>query len=483
MMSCKKFLAEYSQTDVTPKSTGDFAEILYSDGYPDSRTLLQPWMVFLDDDAESYNGPIIDNTKFMPGGGAIFQWQPDYIVRTAAAGNTTSLNSWGTYYHLLLGTNVVLQYLDNAIGTQEEKDLYKGEAYTLRAFYHFMLVNIYAKPYNDSTTTPDKSPGVPIRVSANLSDNFLSRNTVQEVYEQITKDLDNAIALLDKQKKNREVYRISHTAAHLLASRVYLYMEKWDKAIEHADKVLLYHPQLMDLNTWGGVPNPEEKPLVGQYNLETIWCYGRPEEQSDLPYAIAYEISHDLVKTFADNDLRKQIGIYETPEFMKEFLAADFGQAKYVGENSSAKMRLPNSWRSAEAYLNRAEAYIQQYRTKGNAGAAAQALNSLNTLRASRTDRASFTPWELKPADQLLQMCRDERRRELFREEAHRWFDLRRYGMPAIRHVYRPDRNSVQIFRLPARDPQYVMPIPDEVLTRNPVLVQNPLFSGTRLPE
>lgn len=481
MVSCKKFLEEYSQTDVTPKSAADFGEILFSDGYPDNRKTLQPWMVYLDDDTECYFGPSVDNKSITGGPAPIFQWQPDFVLGSAAAGFTTSFNTWGAYYHLLMGTNVVLGYLDKASGTEQLKDRFKGEAYTLRAFYHFMLVNIYARPYNDSTTTPDKSPGIPIRTTASLSDNYLSRNTVKEVYDQITSDLDSATYFLDKEKKTYEIYRVSHVAAHLLASRVYLYMENWDKAIEHANKVLLYHPQLMDMNTWGGMPDPENKPVVGQQNVETIWCYGKSEEQVVSPGSIAYDLSHNLVNTFEDNDLRKQVCLFVTPEVLKPYIAPDFTQGKYV--IFSSVVTLPNSWRSAEAYLNRAEAYIQKYRSKGDGNAATQALISLNTLRASRIDRSSFKEWTIQPGDQLLQMCRAERRRELFREETHRWFDLRRYGMPAITHIYRPDEFTVETYRLPAKDRQYVAPIPEEVLVRNPALVQNPLYTGKRMPE
>jgi hypothetical protein len=482
LVSCRKFLEEYSQTDVTPKSTRDFGEILTSDGYPGTRTVLQPWMVFLDDDVECYNGPTATIAS-INNASAVFQWQPDFVARTAAAGNDLSFNTWKNYYQLLLGANVVLQYLDNSIGAQQDKDQLKGEAYTLRAFYHFMLVNIYAKPYNDSTTTPDKSPGIPIRTSAGLSDGYLSRNTVKEVYAQIVNDLDSAIYLLDIGKKDQGNIRISHVAAHLLASRVYLYMENWEKTIEHADKVLQYHPQLMDLNNWGGIPDYDANPMVGQFNIETIWCYGQPQEHITEPYRIEYEISHDLANTFEESDQRAFIGFSPNPEFLKPYIPADISQMKYGSVTESKKMILPNSWRSAEAYLNRAEAYIQLYKTKGDANAATQALQNLNRLRAARIDRAAFTAWTLQPADQLLQLCRAERRRELFLEETHRWFDLRRYGMPSITHVFRADQIKVQTYRLPAKDPLYVIPIPDEVITRNPVLQQNLLFSGTRVPE
>ncbi|SEW51079.1 RagB/SusD family nutrient uptake outer membrane protein [Chitinophaga arvensicola] len=483
LISCKKFLQEYSPTDVTPKSTTDFGEILYYDGYPTVNVTLQSWMAFLDDDTQGYNGPLYANLKLQYPAAPIYQWQPDFVASSNAAGFNMNFNTWGTYYQLLLGVNVALQYLDNSTGRQSDKDQFKGEAYTLRAFYHFMLVNIYAKPYNDSLSTPDKNPGIPIRKSADFSNDLLTRNTVKEVYTQIVSDLDSGMYLLDKQKTEQVPYRISHVAAHLLASRIYLYMEDWDKAISHADEVLKYHPQLMDLNTWGGEPDLDHKLLVGAANVESIWSYGNSVEQLPVSYDETYNVSHDLADCFEENDLRQQIAFLYTPDFLKDIINQDYSQMKNTSNVNSGNGQLNNSWRSAEAYLNRAEAYIQKYRKSGDVNGATQALLDLNTLRANRLDKASFTPWTLQPGDKLLQMCRTERRRELFREEMHRWFDLRRYGMPSIKHVFPTSPTTAEIYRLAARDPQYVMPIPDEVLSRNPALVQNPQFNGKRLPE
>lgn len=477
--ACKKFLSEYSQTDVIPKTTSDYGEILYSDGYPTFSNAIQQWRPLLDDDIQSYTGSF-NTTDGIPAS-PIFQWQPDFAAKAAIAGFSSDFNTWGNYYHLLMGVNVVLQNLDNSTGTSAEKEQYKGEAYALRAFYHFMLVNLYALPYNDSTTTPDKSPGVPIRTTADLKDAPLKRNTVKEVYSQVTSDIDSAVYFLDKTNAPATPYRISATAAHLLASRIYLYMEQWDKAIAHADVVIARHGQLMDLNTWGGAPDPDNKPLVGSANVESIFTYGNSGEINFPGFGTGYNVSHDLAGCFAPDDLRAQIAFYKVPDFLKQWIIQDYSYCK-LSTGNAGDVSLGISWRSAEAYLNRAEAYIQRYRATGDASNATQALSSLNTLRVNRIDNTSFQPWTLQPGDTLLQMCRTERRRELFMEENHRWMDLRRYGMPAIKHYYMPDGVTTQVYVLQAHDPSYVLPIPDLAITNNPALVQNPLYSGARMP-
>jgi starch-binding outer membrane protein, SusD/RagB family len=486
MISCKKFLAERSQTDVIPKTTQDFGEILYTNGYPTLSTVMQPFVSLMDDDIQCYNGQMLaDQQTAITRSAGAFQWQPNFLDVCSQAGYVRadlSFNAWRNYYKLILGANVALQYMDKSIGNDVEKSMYKGEAYALRAFYHFMLVNLYAKPYNDSTTTPDKIPGIPLKLNADLSDQFPVRNTVKEVYTQVTKDLDSAIILLEQVKSDQKLYRISHVAAHLLASRVYLYMEDWDKAIEHADYVLSYHPQLTDMNNWTRESDLTTKPVIGGKSIETIWYYGSVDEPNPDGTGLAYSISHNLVDCFDSTDLRMPFYFSPITGFLKDYIAFDYGLNKMTDPSATFGTDMGTSWRSSEAYLNRAEAYIQKYRSKGDAGAAGEALKSLNTLRAARIERAHFSNWTIQTPDVLLNMCRTERRRELFREGAHRWFDLRRYGMPAIQHIYTPDLYTTQVYELPRRDPQYVIPIPTDVLQRNMGITQNPQIGGPRMP-
>lgn len=489
MISCRKFLEEYSPSDVTPKSTTDFAEILRMDGYPDDQKTLHNWATFLDDDIQSYTGPSNELAApfYQAFSSGVFQWQKSLTSETSGSFRPDEINAWGVYYKLLLGVNVALEYADKSIGTQEEKDQLKGEAFGLRAFYHFMLVNLYARPYNDSLTTPDKSPGIPIRTAAGLSDAFPQRNSVKEVYQQIVSDLDSSISLLSKAPKTDNNFRISHVAIHLLASRVHLYMENWQKCIEHADMVIRYHPQLMNYNNWENALPTYGHQLIGPQNVESIWNYGHTEENYPLAngYGIAFDISHDLYKCFEENDLRRTVAISEIPPFLEEIIAKDFTQHKHITEGSPVytNENINNSWRSSEAYLNRAEAYIQLYLTKGDGSAATEALKSLNTLREQRFHPSTFQPWTVQPAATLLNMCRNERRRELFREESHRWLDLRRYGMPEIKHILMTSTTNSVTYTLHKRDPQYVLPIPEDVIAKNPALTRNPTISSERLPD
>ncbi|MCI1246433.1 MAG: RagB/SusD family nutrient uptake outer membrane protein [Prevotella sp.] len=131
------------------------------------------------------------------------------------------------------------------------------------------------------------------------------------------------------------------------------------------------------------------------------------------------------------------------------------------------------TWRTSELYLNRAEAYAEKY-ASGVTEDGEKAIADLNTLRNNRF--SNYVPWTLTTASDLIQRCRDERRRELC-FEFQRWFDLRRYGMPSIRHTWYDASGNKSYYTLQTSDPGYVLPIPDEALSENVNLQQNPLAS------
>src|SRR5690606_27037786 len=101
--------------------------------------------------------------------------------------------------------------------------------YYLRGLINFGLVNAYGRPY----TQDPSALGIPLKLTTNNND-LPARSTVREVYEQVIADLEKAASLMTIDKAN--VYASKH-AAHALLSRVYLYMEDNELAIDYASKV------------------------------------------------------------------------------------------------------------------------------------------------------------------------------------------------------------------------------------------------------
>ena len=168
--------------------------------------------------------------------------------------------------------------------------------------------------------------------------------------------------------------------------------------------------------------------------------------------------------------MRKEWYIFrESYRFPDVFLA--HGKIK---TSSSTGILLENNaftqaFRLAEAYLNLAEAAAMD-------GDETTALKALNDLREKRfTPGAPDVEVSGLTGSALVDKIRQERRLELC-FEFHRWFDLRRYGMPSIKHVWNDGKGPVE-YVLQEKDPGYTLPIPEVVMNQNRALIQNKLAS------
>ena len=137
------------------------------------------------------------------------------------------------------------------------------------------------------------------------------------------------------------------------------------------------------------------------------------------------------------------------------------------------------SLRLSEAYLNYCEAKAMLAQ-EGNAAALPDAIAALEKLRQKRFAPEEYTAASIADAESFIRFIREERRRELCFED-HRWFDLRRWGMPEIRHTWYPDENTKIVYTLQKNDPGYTLPLPTTALEQNAYLRQNPLAEAPRV--
>lgn len=483
---CSDFLEESSLDEVRPTSIDDLVQIMVGEVYPMSNTV-RGFQDFLTDDVECFgaqNQEIleapIENLYWL------FSW--DNEMFNEGAGNHDRTNAWKVYYNKIMGSNTVLEYIDQVKGDQENKDNLRGQALTMRAWYYFQLVNLFGMPYNYGD--PEENPGVPLKLEMEITGGYYTRNSVAEVYKQIEEDLLGGIDLLEKNPLSMSEYKINVLAAKSILSRVYLYMENWEGALKYANEVLAVKSTLTPLASaeeaafaW------QSKNSFGVYNVQTsdevIWIYSNTGEMGALysaggsNYRAAFGVSTDLMDLYEFvNDTKNYMDLRPFVYFVSSAYIQPSGAVFYQlygfkGGKSSSTIG-GKGIRTAELYLNRAEVYARKYQASDDDSYRQLALDDLNELRRHRYDtrNATYEPKDIRDADELLEFCKDERRRELCFED-HRWFDLRRYGMPSITHSYFISTDNREEITLRKDDPRYALPIPRVALNRNPLLVQN----------
>lgn len=467
--SCKKdFLKESSQDQVKPTTTAALNQLMTGEAYQ-LTSVMHDYIELLNDDVQSdFNENVFVQTaltKYAP----VFTWRRDMLDKLIEV-SATNPNAWFNYYSRIKGCNVVLDYVDRVEGTTAEKENLRGQALALRSFYYFMMVNLFGKPYIGTAVNPETDLGVPLILTAEVNDEPIKRSTVKEVYHQITQDLLQAIPLLSAYGGGNHLYKFNQTGAKFLLSRVYLYMGNWDGCIQYADQTLAEKSALKQYNE---ITSFTYGISVGLTSPEVIWGYGVNAELGSMPFGGnqsevrgAYSVSDDLLSNFASTDLRLKYNFTNTV-ILSTFTAYKGRSAKFAQSNTNSM-----AFRTAEAYLNRAEAYIQKA-LAGDQSGIAKALADLNTLRFNRITTAAYVPINITDVQELYTFCKNERRRELSFENS-RWFDLRRWGMPAIQHRFQVTSGSPNVLTLERNDNRYTLGIPAEALSRNPNLIQNP---------
>ncbi len=99
---------------------------------------------------------------------------------------------WYHRYNIILHANLLINGIpESGFPMTAQLSEIQGQAYAYRAFAYLSLIQHFAKGYLIGSPATDK--GVPLVLTTGSLQN-LPRATVQEVYDQIGEDLDNAIA-------------------------------------------------------------------------------------------------------------------------------------------------------------------------------------------------------------------------------------------------------------------------------------------------
>ena len=363
-----------------------------------------------------------------------------FFDNNLAAGSNGVNTIWSGIYNTLYQVNVLLENVVKAPGVSAPvKQQLLGEGHFLRAFCYFYLVNAFGD--------------VPMPLTSDYRTNaLLARTPVDKVYELMLSDLTNAqdnagIAFTDAGTR----IRANKWTATALLARVQLYRKNWVEAEKQATAVIDAGPYKLD--TLPNVFLLSSKEAILQFanagtNVYTI-------EGSQLTGGITnpnYRFTTYLAKAFETGDQRLVNWTFKAAN-------GDTVYYKYKASytDPAAKSEAVVMFRLAEQYLIRAEARIRQHKLK-------DAIADMDMIRK----RAGIPLLaDVNPAiteENLLQAIYKERMTELFGEQGHRWFDVKRTGQAdALYSVRKPQWRKEAI----------LLPIPLSDRQKNPNLTQN----------
>lgn len=436
MSACEDFLEPKSQDKIIPKTIVDLKEFLLGEVIKDKKDC-NIYLAFMTDDISDDFFKSKRRDKKINFWG-YYTWQQEPEITKDNRERTDE--AWDNYYHKIFICNVILDQIPQLEGTQEEKDLLAAETYFMRAHCYFALVNLYGEPYDK--TTASTALGVPINDEIGIINKRYKRESVETVYGKIKDDLTESIKLFKNSKSFTSIARPGIHTAYLLMSRMYLFKKDYINTEKFASLVINDKKDYIEnLNSYSA------NYFMSKSNSEILFTYGMRDgyEFSRSWNNIFYTASNDLLNSFTDSDLRKDLF----------FKGASFGwkPKKYVDGMTNTYGK---AYRVYEAYLNRAEANAELDKTE-------LALNDMKFLYTFRhSDSENITA---STKQEVIDLIKKDRRLE-FCFEDFRWFDLRRYGMPEIKHRYiTPDGELTYI--LQPKSKAYTLPIPKKVRELN----------------
>lgn len=389
--------------------------------------------------------------------------QQDYMAEL-----TSSDSDYSDMYGVI-GTiaNPILSRVDEAEGTEAMKNQLKCEAWTLRAYFHYLLVNKFAKAYNPATAAED--PGIPYMTEDLDITSTVEKSTVQQVYDHILADVQEAIDLdaLPVTAVNR--MRVNKACAYAVKALALLSMQRFDEAEEAANQALALNPSVDNYNemvtaTITGI-------LVG--NTYDIILRPRLECAEDLFFTYRMEVL-DAITPYAWNLFeeghvcRDKMG---TMSKLYEY-TQDYGEMMIGLSGYEYTYDMNSGWNGAgmkttHMYLTVAEAEIH----KGNYDAAMAALDK---IRVNRIDPEVYQPLEGRvttEAEAIAHLKQTSHGENIY--SIWNFINRKRWNqVPGWEETFTYDFNG-QVFTLTPESSMWIFPFPSNVISLNPNITQN----------
>lgn len=417
---------------------------------------------------------------------------------------------WESSYGAIAHSNEALA----AIAKLGEENLMpeKGEALITRAYNHFVLVNVFCKHYNKTSSNTDL--GIPYMEKSETTLNpKYERGTVAEVYEKINADIEAALPLISDDMYEVGAYHFTRKAAYAFAARFNLYYENWAKAKEYATMVVTTDPstQLRDWAALGALPKQPD-PVMQAYINDAANLLALTDASS-LGYVFGAFYSgsrYNHTRKVADEQTlfaalpwgavtrasyKFSPFVYAATNLDKTLLYKIAGIFEYTdpvaGIGYRRSVTIP--FTTDEALLVRAEAEVML----GENDAALADLNAwtknffmdnettldqINTFYEAMQYSSEVAPNQKKKLNPEFAIAAGTQenlihyvlqcRRILTVHEGLRWFDIKRYGMEVPRIQIQPDGSTVVLDVLKADDLRKAIQIPQDVISAG--LTPNP---------
>ncbi|MCM1518733.1 MAG: RagB/SusD family nutrient uptake outer membrane protein [Pseudoflavonifractor sp.] len=257
----------------------------------------------------------------------------DYQMDNRASNYRRTGSMWNQLYNVIDNANTIITMLKpegGGVPDNKQNKVMLGEAYAMRAYCYFWLVNLYQQPLS----TGADLPGVPLKTETEYRP---ERVPIGEIYTQIKSDIDNGYTLLKGEGLSSKGAISEYSAAGIYAD-VLMFTGDYAKAAEYAEIASTGTPLNSEAEMLSGFNSVNMSEVLWGYsvNVETTGFYA--SFFSNLgSYQVGYGgksgyrkmIASNLYDKIAANDVRKKwFGLNEE---YAEIGGVDFSYEEQLG--------------------------------------------------------------------------------------------------------------------------------------------------------
>lgn len=156
---------------------------------------------------------------------------------------TENSSRYKIMYDYIYKFNIVEAKAYGSNGDDNLKRQLVAEARILRAYFHFLLVNIFAGQYDEATAY--KTGGISYNDNINTLEEKTKLN-LDKVYEKVLGDCTDEVIADLKQQPTGLVYRFAADFGYAVRARALFQMKRYDEALSYANKALAINNNIED---------------------------------------------------------------------------------------------------------------------------------------------------------------------------------------------------------------------------------------------
>lgn len=344
-------------------------------------------------------------------------------------------------YQRIARYNIMIEEVPSAEGTEIEKRETIAQAKILRAYNHFVLVNVYATQYDSNTAASDR--GIILVDEFDIEAN-LSQSTVQEAYDFILSDINEA--LNDLPDSPESTLHPGKAFGYAFLAKVNLFMQNFPAALEAAEKSLTYNDFIFDMVAY-----------------------------QEAPYTIGLEMAENIYFAFGQTPFEPLISALSPTSFSRygegDARITSF-YVKFPWVTADTKIWWNFDWGFNIAGVRTPEVYLMKAECLAREGDIDGAMDIVNTIRQNRIVPEFYEDLTASTSKEAVLKVIDERSNELTWSFNRLW-DMRRLNAEEeYAKTYTKVFQEVTYSINPGSH-LYIMPFATEVMNRNSNLIQN----------